>query len=331
MIQEAPAPHHPDDDDDQLRPDMRRFAQVLAAAYADHPPLASVDLAEVRRITEAVRAPLAQGGPQMVRSEDVSIDVLAHEAYGPLRLRLHRPSDAAELPALVYMHGGGWVFFSIDSHDRLMREIAARAGRVVIGVDYARAPEARFPVALEQATAAWRWAQAHAAALGIDAARIALGGDSAGANLALATALDLRAQGRLPDSLLLNYGCFSDDDSTDSFARFDGPRFTLEREEMRGFWNDYLGPDGKRDDPRAMPLKADLHGLPRTCLVVPECDVLRDSSLALAAKLQAAGVPHTLQRHAGAPHSFLEAVSFSPTADRAFAQACAWLRERDAA
>ncbi|MDY0748373.1 alpha/beta hydrolase [Paucibacter sp. R3-3] len=329
MIQEASAPHYPDDD--ELRPDMRRFAQTLAAGYAAHPPLASVDLAGVRRITEAVRAPLAQGGPRMVRSDERSIDVPAHAAHGPLRLRVHRPSDAANLPALVYLHGGGWVFFSIDSHDRLMREIAARAGRIVIGVDYARAPEARFPVALEQAGAAWRWAREQAAVLGIDATRIALGGDSAGANLALATALDLRSQGLAPDALLLHYGCFSDDDSTDSSTRFDGPRFTLEREEMRGFWNDYLGPDGDRDSPRAMPLKADLRGLPRTCLVVPECDVLRDSSLALAAKLGGAGVPHALQRHAGAPHSFLEAVSFSPTADEAFTQCCAWLREGDAA
>ncbi|WP_077038317.1 alpha/beta hydrolase [Pelomonas sp. KK5] len=310
--------------DDELRPDMRRFAQTLAAAYAQHPPLASVSLNEVRRITEAVRAPLAQGGPAMAETRELMID----SPHGPLRLRLHRPpAEAAPLPALVYLHGGGWVFFSIDSHDRLMREIAARAGRVVIGVDYARAPEARFPVALEQATAAWRWALGQAGALGIDASRIALGGDSAGANLALAAALDLRRQDLAPDALLLNYGCFSDDDATESFARYDGPRFTLARDEMRGFWNEYLGPGGDRDDPRAMPLKARLQGLPRCCLVVADCDVLRDSSLALAARLQAAGVPTALQRHAGAPHSFLEAVSFAETADAAFAQCCAWLRD----
>jgi acetyl esterase len=247
-----------------------------------------------------------------------------------VRLRVHRPSTARLLPALVYLHGGGWVFFSIDTHDRLMREIAARAGRVVIGVDYARAPEARFPVALEQTVAAWRWAEFNADALGLDAARIALGGDSAGANLVMAAALKLRDSGTLfglqPDALLLNYGVFSDDDSSESFTRFDGPRYTLGRDEMKGFWQQYLRSDADRGDPLAMPLKADLHGLPRCGLVVPECDVLRDGNLAMAERLQAAGVPVALQRHAGATHSFLEAMSFSATADAALDQSCAWLR-----
>jgi acetyl esterase len=318
---------------DDLRPDMRRFQQTLEAAYAAHPPLDSVDLVQVRQITEAVRAPLAQGGPQMVRTEEFFIDVPGHAEQGKLRLRVHRPSTASSLPALLYLHGGGWVFFSIDSHDRLMRELAARAGRVVIGADYARAPEVRFPVALEQTVAAWRWVQAQAGALGVDGTRIGLGGDSAGANLALAAALVLKLEQDLtpirPDALLLNYGVFSNDDSTESFDLYDGPRYTLSREEMRGFWRDYLGASHYRkhqDNPLAMPLKADLRGLPPCCLVVADCDVLRDSSLALAAALKAAGVPHVLQRHAGATHSFLEAISFSPTADLAFEQCCAWLR-----
>jgi acetyl esterase len=314
--------------DDDLRPDVRRFQEVLAAAYAEHPPLDGLDVAQVRRITEAVRAPLAQGGPTMVRTDEYSLGAVSHAVHGPVRLRVHRPTHDAGLPALVYLHGGGWVFFSIDSHDRLMRELAARAGRVVIGVDYARAPEARFPVALEQTVAAFRWVHANAVLLDVDAGRIALGGDSAGANLALAAALVLRDSDApaQPEALLLNYGVFSDDDSGESFTRFDGPGYTLTRDEMRGFWHEYLGEGAPRDNPLAMPLKADLRGLPRCCLVVPECDVLRDGSLTLARALDAAGVPFALQRHAGATHSFLEAVSFSPTAERAFEQASAWLR-----
>jgi len=240
-------------------------------------------------------------------------------------VRVHTPSAASRLPALVYLHGGGWVFFSIDTHDRLMRELAARAGRTVIGVDYARAPEARYPVALEQAVAAFRWARSSAAELGIDADRIALGGDSAGANLALAAALMLRDAGTPPDALLLNYGVFGDDDSTASYGRFDGPSYNLGRDEMRGFWDRYLGRPRPVDDPLAVPLKAALAGLPRCCLVVPECDVLRDDSLALATRLRAARVEVDLQRHPGAVHSFLEAVSFGPTAERALAQCGAWL------
>jgi acetyl esterase len=307
---------------DDLAPDFRRFQQTLAAAYAAHPPLDSVSLDAARAITEQVRAPLARGGPAMVQRED-------HRLPGGLHVRVLRPSDAPLLPALVYLHGGGWVFFSLETHDRLMRELAARSGRVVIGVDYSRAPEARFPVALDETLAAWRWVRDSAASLGVDPARIALGGDSAGANLALSAALDLRAEGARPDALLLLYGAFSDDDSGESFTRFDGPAYTLGRDEMRGFWSQYLRDERDRADPRAMPLKAalgDLRGLPRCALVVPECDVLRDGSLALAARLQAAGVPVSLQRHAGATHSFLEAVSFSPLADRALAQCSGWLR-----
>lgn len=307
---------------DDLAPDMRRFQRWLADAYAHHPPLDSVSLPEARLIAERVRAPLAQGGPAMVRTQDVQIPT----AHGALGLRIHTPTAAPRHPALLYLHGGGWVFFSIATHDRVMRELAARAGRTVIGVDYARAPEARYPVAREQAVAAWRWAQAHAEQHGMDPDRIALGGDSAGANLALAAALVLRDAGERPDALLLNYGVYDDDDSTESYARFDGPAYNLGRDEMRGFWDRYLGQPRPPVDPLATPLKARLAGLPRCCLVVPECDVLRDDSLALAARLREAGVPVSLQRHPGAVHSFLEAISFSAAAESGLAQSSAWLR-----
>lgn len=315
-------------DNDDLAPDIRRFQEVLAAGYAAHPPLRGLSLPQARRIAEAVRAPLAQGGPQMVRTDDLSLALTPH---GPMRVRVHRPTGASVLPALLYLHGGGWVFFSIDTHDRLMRELAARSGRAVIGVDYALAPEARFPVALQQTVAAWRWAHARADALGIDAAHIALAGDSAGANLALAAALVLRDDSATPDALLLNYGAYSDDEDSESFTRFDGPRYTLEREEMRGFWQHYLRDEADRSNVFAMPLKADLQGLPRCCLVVAECDVLRDGNLALAERLRAAGVPTQLQRHAGVTHSFLEAMSFSERAGQALDDCCAWLKDEAAA
>ena len=307
---------------DDLAPDMRRFQLWLADAYAQHPPLDSVSLHEARLIAERVRAPLTRGGPRMVRTQDLQIET----THGALGLRIHTPTAASRHPALLYLHGGGWVFFSIDTHDRLMRELAARAGRTVIGIDYARAPEARYPVAREQTVAAWRWTKAHAEALGLDPHRIALGGDSAGANLALAAALVLRDAGERPDALLLNYGVFDDDDSTESYTRFDGPAYNLGRDEMRGFWDRYLGHPRPPADPLAMPLKASLAGLPRCCLVVPECDVLRDDSLALAQRLRDAGVPVALQRHPGAVHSFLEAISFSQAAENGLAQSSAWLR-----
>lgn len=311
---------------DDLAPDILQFQQRLAAAYAQHPPLASVDLPEARRIVERVRAPLTAGGPAMARTEEHCI--VMPQQVTPLRLRIHRPTLDTDLPALIYLHGGGWVFFSLDTHDRLMREYAARSGRVVIGVDYALAPEARFPVALQQCTAAARWVAAQAEALGLQPGRIAIGGDSVGANLALATALELREAADAPlEALLLNYGVYSDDDASDSFQRYDGPRYVLGRDEMRGFWQHYLRSDADRQDPRAQPLRAELHGLPPCCLVVAECDVLRDSSLALAQRLHAAGVPLSLNRYAGASHSFLEAMSFSALSKRALDDSCAWLRQ----
>ena len=307
---------------DELTPDMRRFQRWLAAAYAKYPALDGVSLPEARLIAERVRAPLAQGGPMMVRRRDLQIATV----HGPVRVRIHTPTEAARHPALLYLHGGGWVFFSIDTHDRLMRELAARSGRVVIGIDYARAPEAPCPVAREQTVAAWRWARDNAASLHFEPERIALGGDSAGANLAITAALELRAAGERPDALLLNYGVFGDDDSTESYSRFDGPAYNLGRDEMRGFWDRYAGPSRPVVHPLAVPLKAELAGLPRCCLVVPECDVLRDDSLQLAERLRGAGVPVDVQRHPGAVHSFLEAVSMSETAERGLALSAAWLR-----
>jgi len=310
---------------DDLDPDIRQFQRRLAASYAEHPPLDSVDITTARAIVEAVRAPLAQGGPVMAQSRDIEVPVPGQPA---LRLRVHQPELRSALPALVYLHGGGWVYFSLDTHDRLMREYAARAGRVVIGVDYARAPEARFPVALEQTVAALRWLRGHAAEVGIDAANLAAAGDSVGANLALAAATVLRdaGEGNTLHGLLLNYGVYSDDDSGESFALFDGPGYTLTRDEMRGFWQGYLRSEAERDDPRAQPLRGSLHGLPPCLLVVADCDVLRDGSLQLAERLAAAGLSVTLKRYAGATHSFLEAMSFAALSQRALDDSAAWLR-----
>lgn len=308
----------------ELAPDMLRFQQMLAAGYAAHPALDSVSLAQARRIVEQVREPLTRGGPRMLATHALTIDAAP---LGPLRLRVHVPQAAKALPALVYLHGGGWVYFNLDTHDRLMREYAARSGRVVVGVEYAHAPEARFPVALHQCVAALRWLRAHAQDHGVDAHRIALAGDSAGANLALAAALELRdaGAGELLESLVLNYGAYSDDEAGESFRRYDGPRYSLGSEEMRGFWRHYLRSDADRLDPRAQPLRASLAGLPPCLLVVAECDVLRDGNLALATKLREASVPVSLLRYEGACHSFLEAMSFSPLSNCALDDTCAWL------
>ena len=171
-----------------LDPEIRRFVTKMGLAFSCYPDFNHLSPAEMRRVCEAVRAPWAAGGPVMTRR----IDRIVSTPVGDVRVRVHNPSTRPGKPALIYMHGGGWKLFSIDTHDRLMREYAARADVVVVGVDYALSPEAKFPIAQEQVAHIAQWVRTHAAELEIDSNRIALGGDSAGGNLAITTALRLR-------------------------------------------------------------------------------------------------------------------------------------------
>ncbi|TWT22315.1 alpha/beta hydrolase [Luteimonas marina] len=306
---------------DDVDPQVRLFLQRMSTGYAAYPQMASASLPEARRIAEAVRAQWVAGGPEMAAREELRVGALH------TRVRILRPSAQAMLPALVYLHGGGWTLFSIDTHDRLMREYAARAGVAVVAVDYSLSPEARFPQALEETVEVIDWLRAHGAAHGIDASRLAVGGDSAGANLAVASQLRLRDLGRAPvAAMLLNYGAYSDRTSP-SWARYDGPAYMLEADEMHRFWDNYLRDDGDRDDPLAMPLLADLRGLPPAFLAIAECDILVDGNREMAAALHEAGVPVQARTYAGATHSFLEAMSISDLADRALDEASDWLRQ----
>src|SRR5688572_3426988 len=189
-----------------LDPDVRRFIRGMAESIGRFPQFVSAPFPQMRHWAELARAPWAQGGPAMLETQDLE----APTRHGPVRLRIHRPKPG-ELPGLLYLHGGGWTLFSIDTHDRVMREYAARAGCCVIGVDCALSPEHKFPVALEQVVDVVRWLAEQGRSLGIDARRLAIGGDSAGANLSVAAALvlhELRSTTPLR-GLLLNYGAFT--------------------------------------------------------------------------------------------------------------------------
>lgn len=311
---------------DDVDPDIRLFQQRMNAGYAAFPEFSSLPLPRMREAAEQVRAPWVQGGPQMAQTRELRVGTLQ------TRIRLHVPAQLATAsapgPALVYLHGGGWTLFSLDTHDRLMREYAARAGVIVVGIDYSLSPEAKFPRAIEETLDVLQWLRTHGAEHGIDADRLAMGGDSAGANLTVATHLRLRQLG-LPQTraLLLNYGVFTDRDSP-SMSRYDGPRYMLETGEMAWFWNNYLRDDNDRRNPLALPLLAghdDLAALPPTFLAIAECDILADGSHAMAARLAEAGVTVEARSYAGATHSFLEAVSISPMSDRALDEAAQWL------
>ncbi|MBV6418170.1 MAG: Acetyl esterase [Steroidobacteraceae bacterium] len=305
-------------------PDIRRFVAAVNADYARFTDGRQLSVQEQREVAERVRAPWRVGGPQMRTTQDL----IADTERGPVRLRIHHPGVPEPASTLIYLHGGGWTLFSLDTHDRVMREYAARAGVVVVGVDYALSPEARFPVALEQVVGVVRWLGDHGAALGIDAGRIALGGDSAGGSLSIGAALALRDAGEphRVRGLLLIYPAFDRDCSPEALRRYGGEGAVLTADEVVYFWNNYAGDGELRRNPLACTILARLEGLPPVCLTIPQCDVLTETSLRMADRLRAASVPVSLTVYPGATHSFIEAVSISPLAERAIEDGARWLR-----
>jgi acetyl esterase len=314
----------------RLDPDMAAFNAMMEARAAALPPIRlTLPFDEPRALTEALNLPLAEGGPVMAESGDRWVAVRGRR----IQCRFHRPESPGgapgPLPVLLYLHGGGWVWNSIDTHDRLMREYAAAAGCIVVGPDYALSPEAVFPQALEECAGILRWVAAHGAAWGIDTGRIVLGGDSAGANLAAGLALWLRDSGApVPlRGLLLNYGVFDSRFDTPSYKEF-AEGYGLTRERMRFYWSVYAPREADRVNPLAAPLRGELAGLPPCLLHIAELDVLGAENHAMAVRLRQAGVPVETQLFPGTVHGFLRAVGHVGQACAAVAAAGAWLRAR---
>src|SRR5258708_4245323 len=279
-------------DTDVLDPDIRRFVTALNEGYGRYPNFDELPVRERRAIAEQVRAPWRAGGPRMWRSVDTQVVGLPG--------RIHIPFGAPALGAMLYLHGGGWTMFSIDTHDRLMREYAARAGIIVVGIDYSLSPEAKFPVALNEVVEAIRWLQRAGATHGIDPRRLVVGGDSAGANLALAAALKLR-EGGGPSlrGMLFNYGAVGSQ-PTLSYHRYDGPRYMLTVREMHYFWTNYTREPADLQDPLVAPALADVPGLPAAYFCIAECDILSDGNRAMPARLTPPPVPPAEHVSAGA-------------------------------
>ena len=308
-----------------LDPDIMRFIDDVRATGRRLSAGRVLDWPARRAIAEQSRLPWQAGGPQMASVTEKVADTEA----GPVRLRFYDPAPGAAKPALVYMHGGGWALFSLDTHDRLMREFAARSGMTVIGVDYALAPEARYPIALNQVIATVRWLRTHGAELGIDPDRLALGGDSAGGSLSFGAALKLRDAGE-PDAvkaILGIYGGFSPDPSPAARQRYGTPDDMLTSDEVDEFWDTYIGSVTDRRDPYLATLLADLRGMPPVFLLVAECDVLAEQNMLMAGRLLEAEVPVKVKVYPGAPHSFIEAMEVSKVASDAIDDGAAWLRE----
>lgn len=306
-----------------LDPDIRRFIRTVTATVAQNAGLDGAPYPQQRRWAEDARKPWRQGGPAMLETNKTSVAT----RHGKVRVRIHRPS-AGILPGLVYLHGGGWTLFSLDTHDRVMREYAARAGCCVIGVDYALSPEQKFPVALEQVVDVVGWLVKQGAKVGVDADRLAIGGDSAGANLGVAACLVRRDQKSVPPlaAMLLNYGAYVSRCSENACRRYGGPEYMLGCEELTGYWRNYMRSDVDAENPLVCPLIAELGGLPPAFLAIGECDVLAEQNLEMAARLRGAGVPAQSVVYPGASHSFIEAMSIAGVSNQALADASTWLR-----
>ncbi|MFJ8621959.1 alpha/beta hydrolase [Kitasatospora sp. NPDC093550] len=236
---------------------------------------------------------------------------------GRVHVQVTRPVGAVEpSPVVLFLPGLGWSLGDAACYARLIREFALGTDAAVVYVDYARSPEARYPVAVEQCYAAARWIHAHGHEIGLEGRRMAAVGDSAGANLVAALTLVARERGGVPllHQVLLCPVTDADFD-TPSYHRF-ATGYFLHRDHMRRFWDDYLPDRRRRAEATAAPLRASLErlaGLPPALVVTAEADVLRDEGEAYAARLRAAGVPVVAMRYQGAVHGFLLLGTSRPT------------------
>jgi acetyl esterase len=246
---------------------------------------------------------------------------------GPIGVRVYRPVLNETLPALVFFHGGGFVICNLDTHDRQCRNLANAGGCVVIAVDFRLAPEHKYPAAVDDAYAATQYVAEHAAEFGIDPNRIAVGGDSAGGNLATVTALLARDRGgpQLKFQLLI-YPVVDLEDKSPSMQQFGQDHF-LTLEAMDWFTENYLPSRDAAREPTASPLNAtDVRGLAPAMILTAECDPLRDQAEAYARKLQSAGVPVELKRYEGMIHPFFQFGGILDTAKVALEDAGSALR-----
>jgi acetyl esterase len=276
------------------------------------------------------RAAMARAFVSMAPRPEEVAECRALTAPGPIGLRLYRPAGAAPdalLPALLFCHGGGWVLGDLDSHDAMCRALCNRSGGIVVAVDYRLAPEHPFPAGIEDAYAALRFVAGSAPALGIDAGRLAVGGDSAGGNLAAVLALLARDDPDAPRLCfqLLLYPVTDLSLAHDSHRR-NGEGYLLTATAMRWYRDLYLADPAAYENWRASPLRApDLAGLPASYVATAGCDVLHDEGVAYAEALAAAGVPVTLRDYPGQIHGFMAMGRVIPSAIEALSAAGAAL------
>jgi acetyl esterase len=298
------------------------IAQALAEA-ADLRPYSELPIEQAR-----AQAML----PYLNARSQVAVQAVHDTAFpgpaGAVPVRVYTPPGEGPHPLVLFFHGSGFVVLGLESHDDLCRRLCVGSSSVVVSVDYRLAPEHKFPAAPDDCLAAARWAATQAAALGADAARMAVTGDSAGACLAAVTALRLRDEGDpgLCAQLLFYPVTDYPSDPPSSYRRY-GAGYGLTDAGMRWFWEQYLPHPSDGAHPHASPLRMkNLSGLPPAYVVVAEYDVLRDEGAAFARRLSAAGIATVSRCAGGMNHGFLKYAGVIDEAGAEVDAACRWLR-----
>jgi acetyl esterase/lipase len=279
-------------------------AQTFVEATSEPPFTYQLPPEEGRRAVDAV-----QDAPIFKPEVDDEWLEIAGGPTGSVKVRIVKPpGTTGTLPVVLYTHGAGWVFGDAHTHDRLVRDLAIGANAAVVFPEYDRAPEAGYPVALEQSYATAQWVVGHGAEKGLDATRLAVAGDSVGGNLAIGLTLLAKERGdvRFVKQVLF-YPVTNATFDTGSYAEF-AAGYYLSLDAMKWFWDQYTTSAAERARITASPLRAstaELTGLPPALVITAEADVLRDEGEAYAAALRQAGVPATNARFGGIVHDFV--------------------------
>jgi acetyl esterase len=302
-------------------------AVIELVIKSGRPPYHQLSPKDARQLFRETRPASTPTPPEI----GVVSNMLAEGPDGPIPLRVYRPRGIAAdapLPGLVFFHGGGWVIGDLDTHDALCRQLTAEAGITVVAVDYRLAPEAKFPAAADDAWAATRWMVAHADRLGIDARRLAVGGDSAGGNLAAVVSLLARDAGAPAIAFqTLLYPVTDVGIEWPSYREF-AEGYLLTSQSMRWFIGHYLAAEKEAVDWRVSPLRApSLEGLPPALIVTAGFDPLRDEGEAYARALREAGVRVDYVCYGGMIHGFVPMGRLIDTGNRAVSHIAASLRQ----
>lgn len=293
------------------------------------PPLYKLSPKQARDVLSGLQA-----GPVKKPPADIDNRTILGRPTGEISIQIVRPPGSSNetLPVVMHFHGGGWVLGGVDTHDRLVRELANGVHAAIVFVNYTRSPEAKYPVALEQAYTATKWVAENGQTINVDSSHLAVVGDSVGGNMAAAVTLLAKERGGPKINYqVLFYPVTDASFDTSSYMAYQEGYF-LTREAMKWFWNNYTSNETNRKEPTISPLQAsveELGGLPPALVINGEFDVLRDEGEAYAHKLIEAGVPVTAVRYHGTIHDFvmLNPLSDTPATRGAIEQASHKLRK----